>query len=665
MDNLGERPRAVLGPPLRMTGVHRVWLLTFATTLGALVLYFTTARHLGGVRTEIHIPWWSLAAGFAIVEMFPVHLHFRKNAYSFTLSEIPLVLGLFFTGVEGLILAQAVGALVSLAIHRRQSLVKMSFNVAQFTFEACLAASIFYSAMATVDTPFRPEGWIATLAATVAWAITQYILIGAAISLAEGQLQLKTLGQGIVLGMPVTLTNTCLALLAVTILHSNPVAAWLLLIPVATLYFSYRAYTSERQKHESIESLYETSRMTHGTLKVEDAMKTLLAQACEMFRAEIAMITLFPMEKGNPYLRTSFHSGRGFTFMQEMDMDPARGVWARVAAEEEAVLVARPIQNDSLRDFYNEQNIKDAMVAPLHGEDKVVGVIHVCNRLGDVSTFSIEDLKLFETLVNHASVSIENARLVAKLEDSLAHLTEMNRLKDDFVASVSHELRTPLTSIRGYVRTLLRPDVTFSDEEQKSFLETVDRQSNRLHRLIEDLLAVSRIESETDSTSLTVVSLTDILDEIADELRSKSVNHTIEIDMPTDLPAVTTDPGKIHQIVLNLIDNALKYSPEMTTVTISGAKQGGGVTISVSDEGEGIAADAQEQIFDRFYQVDQSATRSVGGAGLGLYICRRMAEAIGGRVWLEKSDENGSTFSLWIPTQVPLRQTKKLAGSLS
>jgi K+-sensing histidine kinase KdpD len=454
-------------------------------------------------------------------------------------------------------------------------------------------------------------------------------------------------------------------LLAVTIAQDNPIATWLLLIPVATLYFSYRAYSHERQKHESIESLYETSRMTHGTLKVEDAMRTLLAQACEMFRADMAMITMFPAEKGGPYLRTTHRPGKASTFMQEMDMDPARGVWARVAAEEEAVLVSRPIQNDALRQFYEDQGIKDAMVAPLHGDDKVVGVIHVCNRLGDVTTFTDEDLKLFETLVNHASVSLENARLVGKLEDSLAHLTEMNRLKDDFVASVSHELRTPLTSIRGYIKTLLRSDANFSIEEQRTFLETVDRQSNRLHRLIEDLLAVSRIESETDSTLLAQVSLHELTVEVADELRSKTARRKLDIDVPADLPSVKTDPGKVHQIVLNLIDNALKYAPEKTTVTVVGAAQSGGVTISVIDEGEGIPAEFQERIFDRFYQVDQSTTRMVGGTGLGLYICRRMAEAIGGRVWLENSDEDGSTFSLWIPTQAPLSKAGELARSLN
>ena len=147
------------------------------------------------------------------------------------------------------------------------------------------------------------------------------------------------------------------------------------------------------------------------------------------------------------------------------------------------------------------------MVAPLFGEDEVVGTMIVGNRLGDVSTFDAEDLKLFETLANHASVSLENARLVGRLEESLAHLTEMNRLKDDFVASVSHELRTPLTSILGYVKTLLRPDVDFKESEEHQFLQTIERQGERLRVLIEDLLEVSRLESKEVRPVLSTISL--------------------------------------------------------------------------------------------------------------------------------------------------------------
>ena len=123
--------------------------------------------------------------------------------------------------------------------------------------------------------------------------------------------------------------------------------------------------------------------------------------------------------------------------MTPVEFDPTEGVWARVASEDVAVLVARPITNDRLRKHFAERNMRDAMVAPLHGEGTVIGTMTVGNRLGEVTTFNSEDLKLFETLANHASVSVQNARLIEQLEESLAHLTEMNRLKDDFVAAVS------------------------------------------------------------------------------------------------------------------------------------------------------------------------------------------------------------------------------------
>jgi signal transduction histidine kinase len=373
-----------------------------------------------------------------------------------------------------------------------------------------------------------------------------------------------------------------------------------------------------------------------------------------MFRAEVATITLFRREDGQKALQTTLGPGDALTLMQEVELTPTEGVWARVASEEQAILIPRPIQNERLRAHFATHGIhKDAMVAPLLGEQGVVGTILVGDRLGDVSSFDLEDLKLFETLANHASVSLENAGLVDRLKESLAHLTEMNRLKDDFVAAVSHELRTPLTSIQGYVKTLLRPEANFDSEEQRSFLEAVDRQSDRLRNLIEDLLAVSRLESEEMSASAAVVSLPTLVDRVIDELGDRKTLHPIEIDFEQNLPVVVSDEGKIHQIVLNLVDNAFKYAPEGTPVTVRARREGEGVSLSVIDRGEGVPAGAQERIFDRFYQVDQSSTRRVGGTGLGLYISRRLGEAIGGRVWLETSGDEGSVFSLWVPLSPP------------
>ena len=150
-------------------------------------------------------------------------------------------------------------------------------------------------------------------------------------------------------------------------------------------------------------------------------------------------------------------------------------------------------------------------------------MLMVANRLGDVATFSREDLKLLETLANHASVSIENAKLVGSLEESLARLTEMNQLKDDFVAAVSHELRTPLTSIQGYVKTLLRDDVSFDPRatgKLPSDRRTTER--TRLHQLIEDLLVASRRPEQRVNSDLATFSIPSLIDQVPEEFRDEA-----------------------------------------------------------------------------------------------------------------------------------------------
>jgi signal transduction histidine kinase len=203
------------------------------------------------------------------------------------------------------------------------------------------------------------------------------------------------------------------------------------------------------------------------------------------------------------------------------------------------------------------------------------------------------------------------------------------------------------------VKTLLRPGVDFTHDEQHSFLSAVDRQSTRLATLIEDLLVVARLESNRMSLTLSPVSLPVVAQRVVEELRVRAKDREFKVTFAPDLSSVDGDEGKIHQIVSNLVDNALKYSPEDAPVSIAGMAEGDGVTISVTDFGPGIPADVQDKVFDRFYQVDQSATRKVGGAGLGLYICKSLATAFGGRLWLERSDSTGSTFSLWIPATPP------------
>jgi signal transduction histidine kinase len=248
-----------------------------------------------------------------------------------------------------------------------------------------------------------------------------------------------------------------------------------------------------------------------------------------------------------------------------------------------------------------------------------------------------------------ATTSLENSRLVERLEAALQQEKELSRMKDDFVAVVSHELRTPLTSIQGYLKTLLQLGPDLGDEQRRSFLEAADRQSERLRRLIEQLLAVAKLEAHVEPVTLSFVSLAQVADNVVVDLRPSAHGHTFDLRFPAELPHVETDDAKVHQILSNLVENALKYSPPDTRVTVRAEERDGGVVIFVEDEGRGIPPEAHAQIFDRFFQVDGSATRSVGGTGLGLYICKKTSETIGGRLWLERSTSEGTTFCLWLP----------------
>jgi signal transduction histidine kinase len=252
-----------------------------------------------------------------------------------------------------------------------------------------------------------------------------------------------------------------------------------------------------------------------------------------------------------------------------------------------------------------------------------------------------------------ASASLKNTRLVSRLEASLEHLKEANRLKDDFVAVVSHELRTPLTSIQGYVKTLIQLTGDLDIEQQRSFLEAADRQSERLRRLIEQLLIVSRLESHVEPLTVTSISTRALTRQVVDELRVRANGQVFDLRFEELTEPLETDESKVQQILSNLIENAIKYSPPDSRITIREEQAESSRFITVEDEGGGIPEEAMERVFDRFYQVDQSSTRRVGGTGLGLYICRKMAESLGAQLRLERSTPEGSVFSLRLPLTPP------------
>jgi signal transduction histidine kinase len=632
-----------------LSGPTGVWVLTGTLAVATAVMLITTVGVAAPPQPGPAVPWWLLAIGFGVAEVFVIHLRIQRHAHSFALSEIPLVLGLIFATPAAVVLGQAVGVGIVLATYRRQNPLRLAFNITQRSFTAVLAALVFHGLLGLTG-PAWPFVWVAAFAATLVNDVVAAILINIAISLSEGAWAI--FDEVVGAGTAFTLANTGLALVAAMAVQEHPAAILLVALPAATTFLAGRAYAEVQLKHDNVVLLQRSTRLAQGSLQLAEMLPTLLDHVREMFHAEIAEAMLWPDADGRPYLCSQVGPGERRTVLEPVAPDPMEGVWARVGAEREGVLLARPIRNERLAAHFGGRGIVDAIVVPVRSDDEVLGTIMVANRLGEFSTFGPEDLKLLDAVANHVGVAIRNTRLVNRLEVALAHETEMSQMKDDFVATISHELRTPLTSVKGYLRTLLG-DVEVSPAEQRDFLERADRATERLQRLIEDLLFASRVESSDPPAGHDLVSLPTMLEQLVDERRpSPGDPGRIEVRLAADTPAVIhAQEEHVVRILGNLVDNALKYSPRTEDVTIDCGPDGNGVMIAVSDRGCGIPPDAQLRVFDRFYQVDQSSTRKVGGTGMGLYIARRAAEVLGGRVWLDRSDDTGSTFSAWLPVQ--------------
>jgi PAS domain S-box-containing protein len=241
-----------------------------------------------------------------------------------------------------------------------------------------------------------------------------------------------------------------------------------------------------------------------------------------------------------------------------------------------------------------------------------------------------------------------SAYAVANVRD-MGRLARVEALNSALLAITSHELQTPISIITAYASTLARTDVKWNEETIRDKLRAIEVESDRLSVLVSRLLYASRIDSETMPLSRLVLDLPKEVNKVAERLSGPSDAHQVEIDFPTEFPAVYADPEKIGDVLTNLLENALKFSPEGGKITVNGKVSEDEVVVTVADEGIGIAAEEQEVIFDRFYRADDARVRSTQGVGLGLHICKATVEAHGGRIWAHSGCGKGARFSFTLP----------------
>ena len=237
-------------------------------------------------------------------------------------------------------------------------------------------------------------------------------------------------------------------------------------------------------------------------------------------------------------------------------------------------------------------------------------------------------------------------------------LKELDKMKSDFVSNVSHELRTPLTSIKGSVDNMLDGLTGSLNEKQIRYLSRIKSNTDRLSRLINDLLDLSRIESGRVEVRPTTLPLTALAEEVAEHMKALAAEKLIRIEVPSPDPSVTVwaDRDKVTQVLMNLIGNAVKFTPQDGKVTVALEKNGNDyIQISVADTGPGILPEEQNKIFSKFYQVANIDKQKPKGSGLGLAISKALVEMHGGKIWMDSEVGRGSTFYFTLPAQQPFK----------
>ena len=231
----------------------------------------------------------------------------------------------------------------------------------------------------------------------------------------------------------------------------------------------------------------------------------------------------------------------------------------------------------------------------------------------------------------------------------LTRLKKLERTREEFVANVSHELRTPLSLIKGYVETLL-DGARDNPEVAVRFLQTIQRNSERLQFLIEDLLTISELESGRVTLSTRQLSLGSVVDKVFVDLKERAARKEVQLSNEANEITVQADERRIQQVLSNLVDNAIKYGRAGGAVAVAARLSDGGlVEVSVRDDGPGIPPEALERVFERFYRVDKARSRDQGGTGLGLSIVKHIVQSHGGEVWAKSEVGKGTTFFFTLP----------------
>jgi signal transduction histidine kinase len=328
------------------------------------------------------------------------------------------------------------------------------------------------------------------------------------------------------------------------------------------------------------------------------------------------------------------------TQSDSLDIMATQGIFIDVTKQEHLrLLISQPNSNTEFPNLVISTDSDIAFIIRLKTGEKEIGVLCLAHKVTR-QRFSSDDLYLVQGISSVSSIALHSAMLIHDVS-----------MRDTFVSIASHELRTPLTAITGYSDLLLRRDP--SDATRRKWLKTIFDNSQRISSMANDLLNVSRIQAGKIPLELDHLKLPSILSEQIDMAKEFSDKHEFVVDIEPHLPEVIADRDKFGQVVANLLNNAIKYSPDGGRITLSAHhyQSQNRVIVSITDEGIGISPEDKDSLFTTFHRIQRPETHSVRGSGLGLFIAKEWTEAMGGNIWVESELNKGSTFFIAITTQ--------------
>jgi signal transduction histidine kinase len=405
-----------------------------------------------------------------------------------------------------------------------------------------------------------------------------------------------------------------------------------------------RLFQGRQRENERLLALQRAGATLAARTDPHEVFDMILRSAVQLFGKGSASLYTWDEEAGVLRLAENFDpAGR---MPDDAVLRPGEGVIGRVFETREPLVVTDYQTWEGRTSVGQQTGLRACLAVPLLRSGRALGALGIRSYDPNVE-YTEDDGRMLGLFADQAAAALTTVEAFARQRQAVEQLERLNRAKSEFVSIVSHEFRTPLTGIQGFSEMMR--DEQLSIEEMREYAGDINKDSQRLNRMIDEMLDLDRMESGRMTIHPERMDLNAVLDEAVNRVRPNAPNHTLLLDLQSDLPSIHGDRDRLTQVASNLLNNAVKYSPTGGRITVKSRAEGDAVRIEVRDEGLGIPPEALETIFERYSRVDSQATKDIPGTGLGLPIVRQIVQLHGGRVWAESELGRGSVFHVTLP----------------